>query len=58
MKRSLSYALCLMLTLTLSLSGCGGAPETDAEADQAAQQLENDPDYEQEMMRHMQGGGN
>ncbi|MEW4531362.1 hypothetical protein [Maioricimonas sp. JC845] len=54
----IAFASLLSLMFMFTLSGCGGAPESDETANEAAQQLENDPDYEKEMMQHTQGGGN
>jgi hypothetical protein len=51
MGRNLSFLTMLLLTVTIG--GCGGAPETDEAASEAAAELENSPDYQQQMM----GGG-
>ena len=51
MGRNLSFLTMLLLTVTIG--GCGGAPETDEAANEAAAELENSPDYQQQMM----GGG-
>lgn len=39
----------MMLLMTSTISGCG-APETDEAANEAAEELESSPDYEQQMM--------
>ncbi len=39
-----------LLAMSFPMLGCGGAPDVDVEGNKEAETLEEDPNYEQEMM--------